>query len=302
MSPVELRRIVSEWRLRVQRVKDILQPPAWDETEWRRFSQTLALLVRDHGRSWIIDPNVYWDLRWKLQDGGDLVCQVEHIPGEKTSLVVAQTGGFASATEGNSYTWLWAEFDLEGNFSRDPYWVDGAWKEALTTLLLPFDRQSSYLLAGRTETPDALLLQEGARPNDGQYHLPLPAGYHAENGQNGSPSAEAAPEDITSVDESISPPIIEPQAAEPPPASPPMETSVEGPMENAPASEPMAPANEAGVRDVQPEIPVEEIIPATIPGGQAARHWRQSARIRHARSARKIPPRSYYRKSVAKPH
>ena len=162
MSPVELRRIIAEWRLRVSRVKNILQPPSWSDREWRQFAQALALLVRDHGRSWILDPNVYWDLRWKLQDGGELVCQVEHIPTQKTSLVVAQTGGFAA--EVGSYTWLWAEFNMDGDFARDPYWVEGTWKEALTTLLLPLDRQSSYLLAGRTDTPASLLNQEGARP------------------------------------------------------------------------------------------------------------------------------------------
>jgi FeS assembly protein IscX len=164
ISPVELHRILAEWRVRLQRAKDILQPPVWNEKEWRQFSQALALMVRDHGRSWIIDPNVYWDLRWNLQDGGELVCQIEHIPGEKTSLVVAQNGGFAESV--GSYTWLWAEFNMEGNFSRDPYWVEGTWKDALTALLLPLDRQGAYLLAGRAQTPDSLLLQDGARPND----------------------------------------------------------------------------------------------------------------------------------------
>jgi FeS assembly protein IscX len=164
ISPVELHRILAEWRVRLQRAKEILQPPAWNEKEWRQFSQALALMVRDHGRSWIIDPNVYWDLRWNLQDGGELVCQIEHIPGEKTSLVVAQNGGFAESV--GSYTWLWAEFNTEGNFARDPYWVEGTWKDALTAFLLPLDRQSAYLLAGRAETPDSLLLQDGARPND----------------------------------------------------------------------------------------------------------------------------------------
>lgn len=164
ISPVELHRILAEWRLRLQRAKEILQPPTWNEKEWRQFSQALALMVRDHGRSWIIDPNVYWDLRWNLQEGGELVCQIEHIPGEKTSLVVAQNGGFAEAV--GSYTWLWAEFNMEGNFARDPYWVEGTWKDALTAFLLPLDRQSAYLLAGRAETPEALLLQDGARPND----------------------------------------------------------------------------------------------------------------------------------------
>ncbi|HEY0257089.1 MAG TPA: hypothetical protein VGC39_06580, partial [Candidatus Methylacidiphilales bacterium] len=172
ISPVELRRILAEWRVRMQRAKEILQPPTWNEKEWRQFSQALALLVRDHGRSWIIDPNVYWDLRWNLQDGGELVCQIEHIPGEKTSLVVAQNGGFAQSV--GSYTWLWAEFNMEGNFARDPYWVEGTWKDALTALLLPLDRQGSFLLAGRAETPDALLLQEGARPNDRQGLALLP--------------------------------------------------------------------------------------------------------------------------------
>jgi len=169
ISPVEMRRILAEWRVRLQRVKDIVQPPSWDEPEWRQFSQALALLVRQHGRSWIIDPNVYWDLRWKLQDGGELICQVEHVPGEKTSLVVAQNGGFAQDV--GSYTWLWAEFNMEGNFARDPYWVEGTWKDALTTLLLPLERQSNYLLAGMAETPNSLLLQQGARPNDGNYPI-----------------------------------------------------------------------------------------------------------------------------------
>jgi len=164
ISPVELHRILAEWRVRLQRAKDILQPPVWNEKEWRQFSQALALMVRDHGRSWIIDPNVYWDLRWNLQDGGELVCQIEHVPGEKTSLVVAQNGGFAESI--GSYTWLWAEFNMEGAFSRDPYWVEGTWKDALTAFLVPLDRQSAYLLAGRAETPDSLLLQDGARPND----------------------------------------------------------------------------------------------------------------------------------------
>jgi len=164
ISPVELHRILAEWRVRLQRAKDILQPPVWNEKEWRQFSQALALMIREHGRSWIIDPNVYWDLRWNLQDGGELVCQIEHIPGEKTSLVVAQNGGFAESV--GSYTWLWAEFNMEGNFARDPYWVEGTWKDALTALLLPLDRQGAYLLAGRAQTPDSLLLQDGARPND----------------------------------------------------------------------------------------------------------------------------------------
>ena len=191
ISPVEMRRILAEWRLRLQRIREIVQPPSWAEPEWRQFSQALALLVREHGRSWIIDPNVYWDLRWKLQDGGELIAQVEHVPGEKTSLVVAQNGGFAE--EIGSYTWLWAEFNMEGNFARDPYWVDGTWKDALTTLLLPLERQSNYLLAGMAQTPDSLLLQEGARPNDGNYPIAfLEQG--SEPRENAEPRAEEKPE------------------------------------------------------------------------------------------------------------
>jgi FeS assembly protein IscX len=179
ISPVELHRILAEWRVRLHRAKEILQPPSWSEKDWRQFSQALALMVRDHGRSWIIDPNVYWDLRWNLQDGGELVRQIEHLPGEKTSLVVAQNGGFAESV--GSYTWLWAEFNSEGDFARDPYWVEGTWKDALTAFLLPLDRQSAYLLAGRAETPQSLLLQEGARPND-RNSLPLLPGVN-ERGQ-----------------------------------------------------------------------------------------------------------------------
>lgn len=160
---IELRRIISEWRLRWERIQAILQPPQWTEEDWKHFSKALLLLVRKHGTSWIIDPVAYWDLRWELQGGGDLICQIEHVPNERTTLIVAQTGGFAK--EIGSYTWLWAEFDTEGNFSKNPYWVEGTWKEALATLLLPFHYQAGFYLEGPKATPEALLLQEGARPN-----------------------------------------------------------------------------------------------------------------------------------------
>jgi len=159
----ELGRVFSEWRLRWQRVKAILIPPEWSQEEWSQFSKALAIMVRRHGTSWIVDPRIYWDLRWALQGGGDLICQIEHIPGEKTTLIIAQTGGFAK--ELGSYTWLWAEFGLDGEFSRDLYWVDGTWREALMTLLVPFQYQASFYLEGPRETPNELLLQDGARPN-----------------------------------------------------------------------------------------------------------------------------------------
>jgi FeS assembly protein IscX len=212
ISPVELHRIVAEWRLRLQRAKEILQPPSWSEKDWRQFSQALALMVRDHGRSWIIDPNVYWDLRWNLQDGGELVCQIEHIPGEKTSLVVAQNGGFAESV--GSYTWLWAEFDMEGNFARDPYWVEGTWKDALTALLVPLDRQGTFLLAGRAETPDSLLLQNGARPNDRQ-SVPLLPGAPDTTPE---PAAQVAPDPADdSASNGIATAVSEPADPEPAP-------------------------------------------------------------------------------------
>jgi hypothetical protein len=276
MSSVELRRIIAEWRLRMQRVKDILQPPAWTEKEWRQFSQALALLVRDHGQSWIIDPNVYWDLRWKLQDGGELICQVEHVPEIKTSLVVAQTGGFAA--QAGSYTWLWAEFDPAGEFSRDPYWVDGSWRDALTALLLPLDRQSSYMLAGRTETPEALLLQDGARPNDG-VTLALPSGFSGPPPDHQTPAAETpaepAPEQI---------PVAAP---EPEPVTP---DAIEPVLASEEAIDPAANGN--GHHE---DVPDDVLSPEkeNAPNGSAdeqARFRRLRAKAHFAESLRRIPP------------
>ena len=271
MSSVELRRIIAEWRLRMQRVKDILQPPAWTEKEWRQFSQALALLVRDHGQSWIIDPNVYWDLRWKLQDGGELICQVEHVPEIKTSLVVAQTGGFAA--QAGSYTWLWAEFDPAGEFSRDPYWVDGSWRDALTALLLPLDRQSSYMLAGRTETPEALLLQDGARPNDG-VTLALPAGYSEPPATETTAPAEPAPERVP--------------VAAPVPVAP---DAVEPVLAQAESIEPATNGNGHHHEDGPADIlsPEKEAAPNGSPDEQA-RFRRLRAKAHFAESLRRIPP------------
>ncbi len=164
-SWTELRRILEEWKTRFSRIQAILQPPQWDEPQWRQFSQALALLVRQYGASWVIDPSVYWDLRWQLQGGGDLICQLEHVPSERTTLIVAQTGGFAAQLESGSYTWLWAEFDPHGRFARDPYWVDGTWKDALASLLMPLQHHFGQYLMGPAATPTALLLQPGARPN-----------------------------------------------------------------------------------------------------------------------------------------
>ena len=270
ISPVELRRILAEWRLRVQRAKEILQPPTWSETEWRQFSQALALMVRDHGRSWIIDPKVYWDLRWNLQDGAELVCQIEHIPGEKTSLVVAQNGGFA--TEVGSYTWLWAEFNMEGNFARDPYWVEGTWKDALTTLLMPLERQASFLLAGRAQTPDSLLLQDGARPND-QNSMSLLPGI-SETGQY------PTQDDTGNNQVEISAQETPPQATEsaPPQADSKPEYAV--PAESIPSTEPDAPQEKNGM-SASPRIDTPE--PFAIRWGMPQKlTWKDADEIAYA--------------------
>jgi hypothetical protein len=299
ISPVELRRIIAEWRLRVQRVKDILQPPTWTEREWRQFSQTLALLVREHGKSWIVEPNVYWDLRWRMVDGGELVCQIEHIPGEKTSLVVAQNGGFTD--DRGTYTWLFAEFNMEGQFARDPYWVDGMWKEALAALLIPLDRQSSYMLVGRSETPDSLLLQEGARPNDGQIALALMLGqqngateqYAAEEPQPAPPSAEEpapaqAEEPTPAPAEEPAPPAAEEQPA----PSPESVVSVASSEEPAPAAYQNGNGTSENHAPPAPGPTAFTIHPSRKPG----RLRRERASVRHFRAQRRTQPRSYYRK------
>ncbi len=128
----------------------------------------LTLLLQKHGATWAQEQpdgstKQFWDLRWAIREGGELICQAEQQGNERLSLVVAQSGGFAE--EVGSYTWLWAEFGSDGHFSKDPYWVDGTWKDALISLLLPYQYQSNFYLAAPTETPAALMLGsgEGAR-------------------------------------------------------------------------------------------------------------------------------------------
>ncbi len=156
ISILELRRIYAEWRTRLQRVHSILQPPSWDESEWKQFGRALVGLLQRHGATWSDEIKTYWDLRWNLRDGGVLICQVESEPGCKLSLVVAQMGGFVQEVE--SYTWFWVEFNPEGEFIRDPYWVEGTWKDALATLLMPYQQQAGYYLAGSAPTPPSLML------------------------------------------------------------------------------------------------------------------------------------------------
>jgi hypothetical protein len=289
MSPVELRRILAEWRLRVHRVKDILQPASWDENEWRQFSQNLALLVREHGQSWIIDPNVYWDLRWNLQDGGELVCQVEHVPGERTSLVVAQNGGFAS--EVGSYTWLWAEFNMEGNFARDPYWVDGSWRDALTALLLPLDRRSSYMLASRAETPAALLLQKGARPNNSRFVRSLMPPYILDPEHDHGECEPSSPSE--SFGESF--PSVTPPAPSPANESP--ATNGHSSAEPPPAESESNPSPEPASKPAPESDPITQFFPSntivyTPAAGRQGRILRERARHRYQRTLHKEGPRS----------
>ena len=144
-----------EWRTRYQRVKAILNPPTWAETDWKQFGRCLVGLLQAHGASWSSEAKTYWDLRWHLRDGGELICQAE-ADSQKISLVVAQCGGWVE--EAGSYTWFWVEFDLLGEFLRDPYWVEGTWREALMMLLTPYQQQSGYYLAGSAPTPPSLML------------------------------------------------------------------------------------------------------------------------------------------------
>jgi hypothetical protein len=116
----------------------------------------LVELLQRHGTTWAAEGRTYWDLRWHLLDGGELICQAEATEGVKISIVVAQMGGFVKDVE--SYTWFWIEYNPEGELLRDPYWVEGTWKEALMTLLLPYQYQAGYYLAGTAPTPPSLWL------------------------------------------------------------------------------------------------------------------------------------------------
>lgn len=98
ISRVELRRITQEWRTRLQRVQQILQPSEWAVDDWNRFARALSQMVRTYGSTWTEGDTTYWDVRWTLQDGGELICQAEDgLDGRKT-LVVAQQGGFSRGT------------------------------------------------------------------------------------------------------------------------------------------------------------------------------------------------------------
>ena len=52
ISRVELRRIAHEWRTRLQRVQQILQPSEWALDDWNRFARTLTQMVKAYGSTW----------------------------------------------------------------------------------------------------------------------------------------------------------------------------------------------------------------------------------------------------------
>lgn len=150
---VEWNRVIHEWKARLRQIKDIIAPPEWSPEDWKIFATCLAILIQRHGYHWRNDGILYWDLRWKVREGGELVCQVEQVPEQSVAVTVAQNGGFAGDKE--PYIWLWSVFDPEGNYIRDPYWVDGIWKDALVGLLLPYASRAGYYLSGRADTPNA---------------------------------------------------------------------------------------------------------------------------------------------------
>jgi hypothetical protein len=164
ISPLELRRIFHEWRLKFHRIQAILKPVEFSDTDWNKFGRAIVGLLQRHGSSWSQENRTYWDLRWNLQDGGQLICQAESVEHQKISLVVAQMGGFVQDVD--SYTWFWVEFDMKGQFIRDPYWVDGTWREALMTLLMPLQYSTGYYLSGSAPTPPSLML--GAEGSDSE--------------------------------------------------------------------------------------------------------------------------------------
>ncbi|MEM9399662.1 MAG: hypothetical protein AAF984_05590 [Verrucomicrobiota bacterium] len=146
MSIVELKRLFSEWRIRLKRVQEVVQPPVWNVNDWNHFARALFSIIRKYGNTWTHEETTYWDIRWDLENSAQLICQVEENTAGKRSLVVAQQGGFAQGSD--NYTWFYSEFNEEGTFIGDPYWVDGNWKDALAMMLLPQQMAAGFYLQG----------------------------------------------------------------------------------------------------------------------------------------------------------
>lgn len=178
MSFVEFKRLLEEWRTRLHRVQQVLNPPQWAEADWARFSKALYLFVKKYGTTWHSESQDerdgaqgvvhYWDVRWNLREGGELICQVEEeLDACRRCLLVAQSGGFAKGRE--HYTWFYAEFNEHGSFIGTPYWVDGNWKEALSMILLPQQMAAGfYLTGGGASTQPLALLGYHEQPADEQ--------------------------------------------------------------------------------------------------------------------------------------
>lgn len=143
-SLLELRRLYAEWRIKLQRIQEVIQPKGWSEEEWNQFARVVVTVTAKYGRTWTNGETTYWDLRWELQEGGQLVCQFEEETGVKKSLVIAQYGGFADNTE--NYIWFYSEFNDAGGFIGEPYWIEGSWKDALAMILMPQKMAAGFYL------------------------------------------------------------------------------------------------------------------------------------------------------------
>jgi len=164
VSLLELRRLFSEWNIRLKRVQEVLQPESWVEEDWNQFSKTLSLVTQKYGKTWEENGTTYYDLRWTLRDGGELACQFDETPGERRALVVAQHGGFADGTE--NYIWFFCEFNEHGEFIGDPYWVDGNWKDALAMMFMPQKMPSQFYLQDVNAPMQNNLLQQSSETAD----------------------------------------------------------------------------------------------------------------------------------------
>ncbi|MDZ4788294.1 MAG: hypothetical protein SH807_05065 [Blastochloris sp.] len=148
MTALEFKRLFSEWRVKLQRVQHILQPPTWTQEEWTEFARILASMIRKYGANWQHENKEFWDIRWDLQEGGQLACQLEAVQGEKLSMVVAQYGGFADGKE--NYIWFYCDFNESGQFRGEPFWVEGNWKDALAMILMPHKMSTGCYLSNGT--------------------------------------------------------------------------------------------------------------------------------------------------------
>ncbi len=172
ISSVELHRILAEWRVRLQRAKEILQR--------RPGTRRTGASSPRPSRSWSVTTAAVGSSTRTFTGTCAGICRTAASSSARSSIFPARRPRSSSRRMAvspesvGSYTWLWAEFDMDGQFARDPYWVEGTWKDALTAFLLPLDRQSAYLLAGRAETPDSPA-PAGRRAPQRPHQRPSPA-------------------------------------------------------------------------------------------------------------------------------